>query len=40
MENTANTPAAIKKTQLLALALWIWPEVVNLINYCCKLFGG
>lgn len=40
MENTANTPAAIKKTQLLALALWIWPEVVNLINYCCKFFGG
>lgn len=40
MENTANTPAAIKKTQLLALALWIWPEVVNLTNYCCKLFGG
>jgi hypothetical protein len=40
MENTANTPAAIKKTQLLALALWIWPEVVNLINNICKFFGG
>lgn len=39
MENTANTPAAIKKTQILALALWVFPELVNLFTYCCKIFG-
>lgn len=40
MENTASCKCNVRHFQWLALALWIWPEVVNLINYCCKFFGG
>ena len=40
MENTTNTPAADKKIPALVLALWIRPELLNLVNYCSKLFGG
>ena len=39
MENTASCKCNVRHFQWLALALWVWPELVNLINNLCKLFG-
>ena len=40
MENTASCKCNVRHFQWLALALWVWPELVNLINNLCKFFGG
>jgi hypothetical protein len=39
MENTPSCKCNVRHFQWLALALWVWPELVNLINNLCKLFG-
>lgn len=39
MENTVSCKCNVRHFQWLALALWVWPELVNLINNLCKLFG-
>ena len=39
MENTASCKCNVRHFQWLALAFWVWPELVNLINNLCKLFG-
>lgn len=39
MGNTASCKCNVRHFQWLALALWVWPELVNLINNLCKLFG-
>lgn len=40
MENTASCKCNVRHFQWLALTLWVWPELVNLINNLCKFFGG
>lgn len=39
MENTPSCKCNVRHFQWLALAFWVWPELVNLINNLCKLFG-
>ena len=39
MENTASCKCNVRHFQWLALAFWVWPELVNLINNLCKIFG-
>ena len=39
MENIKNTPADIKKVQLLAFLLFSWPSIGSLFGKGCVLFG-